>query len=84
MRTSRIEFCSPWERIEIEAQSPLLTLLLWQIEASEFFDRAFFAAMCAPNMTVAGRWLRAFKRHVGAFSLDVNVKADATRFTYRC
>ncbi len=78
------EFYALWESLDAEAQSPTLALTLGQIEASEFFDPAFFAAMCAPNMTVAGQRLGEFKRLVGAFSLDVEVMPTATRFTYRC
>jgi AraC-like DNA-binding protein len=78
------EFYALWESFDAEAQSPTLALKLGQIEASEFFDPAFFAAMCAPNMTVAGQRLGEFKRLVGAFSLDVEVMPTATRFTYRC
>lgn len=72
------------ESLDAEAQSPTLALKLGQIEASEYFDPAFFAAMCAPNMTVAGQRLGEFKRLVGAFSLYVDVETDATRFSYRC
>ncbi len=78
------EFYALWESFDAEAQSPTLALELGQIEASEFFDPAFFAAMCAPNMTVAGQRLGEFKRLVGAFSLDVEVMPTATRFSYRC
>lgn len=78
------EFYALWESFDAEAQSPTLALKLGQIEASEFFDPAFFAAMCAPNMNVAGQRLGEFKRLVGAFSLDVKVLASETRFTYRC
>ncbi len=73
------EFYGLWESFDAEAQSPTLALKLGQIEASEFFDPAFFAAMCAPNMTVAGQRLGEFKRLVGAFSLDVDVMPNATR-----
>lgn len=78
------DFYTLWESFDAEAQSPTLALKLGQIEASEFFDPAFFAAMCAPNMTVAGQRLGDFKRLVGAFSLDVEVMPAATQFTYRC
>lgn len=78
------EFYALWDSFDREARSPQLALRLGQIEASEFFDPAFFAAMCAPNMTVAGQRLGEFKRLVGAFSLDVEVMAAATRFAYRC
>ena len=78
------EFYALWESFNVEAQSPTLALKLGQIEASEFFDPAFFAAMCAPNMTVAGQRLGEFKRLVGAFSLDVEVMPASTRFSYRC
>jgi AraC-like DNA-binding protein len=78
------EFYALWESFDAEAQSPTLALELGQIEASEFFDPAFFAAMCAPNMTVAGQRLGEFKRLVGAFSLDVEVIPTETRFSYRC
>ncbi|MEO1641082.1 MAG: AraC family transcriptional regulator ligand-binding domain-containing protein, partial [Pseudomonadota bacterium] len=78
------EFYALWESFDAEAQLPTLPLKLGQIEASEFFDPAFFAAMCAPNMTVAGQRLGEFKRLVGAFSLDVEVIPNAIRFSYRC
>lgn len=78
------EFYALWDSFDAEAQSPTLALRLGQIEASEFFDPAFFAAMCAPNMTVAGQRLGEFKRLVGAFSLAVDVMPTATRFSYRC
>ncbi len=78
------EFYALWDSFDAEAQSPTLALKLGQIEASEFFDPAFFAAMCAPNMTVAGQRLGEFKRLVGAFRLDVEVMPTATQFTYRC
>ena len=78
------EFYALWESFDAEAQSPTLALKLGQIEASEFFDPAFFAAMCAPNMTVAGQRLGEFKRLVGAFSLDVEAMATETRLTFRC
>lgn len=83
-RISLDEFYALWESFDAEAQSPTLALALGQIEASEVFDPAFFAAMCAPNMTVAGQRLGEFKRLVGAFSLDVEVMPSATRFSYRC
>ncbi|MEZ5751722.1 MAG: AraC family transcriptional regulator ligand-binding domain-containing protein [Paracoccaceae bacterium] len=83
-RVTLDEFYALWESFDAEAQSPTLPLTLGQIEASEFFDPAFFAAMCAPNMTVAGQRLGEFKRLVGAFSLDVAVMPTATTFTYRC
>lgn len=78
------EFYALWESFDAEAQSSTLALKLGQIEASEFFDPAFFAAMCAPNMTVAGQRLGEFKRLVGAFSLDVEVMSNETRFSFRC
>lgn len=78
------EFYTLWDSFDAEAKLPTLALKLGQIEASEYFDPAFFAAMCAPNMTVAGQRLGEFKRLVGAFSLDVEVMPTATRFSYRC
>ena len=83
-RISLDEFYALWTSFDLEAQSPTLPLKLGQIQASEYFDPAIFAAMCAPNMTVAGQRLGEFKRMVGAFSLDVDVQPDATGFTYRC
>lgn len=78
------EFYALWESFDAEAQLPTLALKLGQIEASEYFDPAFFAAMCAPNMTIAGQRLGEFKRLVGTFSLDVDVLSNGTQFTYRC
>lgn len=83
-RISLDAFYALWESLDAEARSPTLALTLGQIEAGEYFDPAFFSAMCAPNMTLAGQRLGEFKRLVGAFSLDVEVRSDATRFTYRC
>jgi AraC-like DNA-binding protein len=83
-RISLDEFYALWASFDAEAQSPTLPLRLGQVEASEYFDPAVFAAICAPDMTVAGQRLGEFKRLVGAFSLDVDVHPDATRFTYRC
>lgn len=83
-RISLDQFYALWESFDIEARSPTLPLRLGQIEASEYFDPAFFAAMCAPNMSVAAERLGEFKRLVGAFSLDVDVQSDATVFSYRC
>lgn len=83
-RVTLDEFYSLCESFDAEAQSPTLALRLGQIEASEYFDPALFAAMCAPNMTIAGQRLSDFKRLVGAFRFDVDVGVDATRFTYRC
>lgn len=77
-------FYALWDSFDQEAGSPTLALKLGQIEASEYFDPALFAAMCAPNMTVAGNRLGEFKRLVGAFSLDVDTQPDGTRFAYRC
>jgi hypothetical protein len=59
-------FYALWESFDAEAQSPTLALKLGQIEASEFFDPAFFAAMCAPNMTVAGQRLGEFQTPCGS------------------
>lgn len=78
------EFYALWDSFDQEARSPTLALRLGQIEASEYFDPALFAAMCAPNMTVAGKRLGEFKRLVGAFSLDVAERPDDTQFDYRC
>lgn len=83
-RISLDAYYALWDSLNAEAQSATLALELGQIEASEFFDPAFFAAMCAPNMTVAGQHLGAFKRRVGAFSLDVDVRPCLTRFAFRC
>ena len=42
------EFYALWESFDAEAQSPTLALQLGQIEASEFFDPAFFAILFVP------------------------------------
>ena len=83
-RISLDAFYALCESFDTEAECPTLALKLGQIEASEYFDPALFAAMCAPNMTVAGQRLGEFKRLVGAFALDVTVHTDATHFRYRC
>ncbi|MCR9195388.1 MAG: AraC family transcriptional regulator [Hyphomonas sp.] len=78
------EFYALWESFDIEAQCPTLPLKLGQIEASEYFDPAFFSAICAPNITIAGQRLGEFKRLVGAFSLVVDEQSNGTRFEYKC
>ena len=78
------DFYTLWEAMAREADDPELALRLGQVGAVELFDPAFFAAMCSPDMNRAARRLGEFKRRVGAFSLDVDIKSDVTNISYRC
>lgn len=77
-------FYALWNVVTEETNDPGLALKLGQVTSIEFFDPAFFAAMCSPDMNTAARRLGEFKRLVGAFSLDVEVTKDATTIGFRC
>ena len=59
-------------------------LRLGQSLSVDMFDPALFAAICSPNMTIAGERLGIYKQLTGPFSLDVDRGPDRTRFVFRC
>lgn len=67
-----------------QAADPQLALKLGRAAAVEYFDPAFFAAMCSPDMNTAARRLGEFKRVVGVFRLDVDVGRRATTISFSC
>ncbi len=67
-----------------EAADPLLALKLGDAAGIDYFDPAFFAAMCSPNMNVAAVRLADYKRLVSPFTLDVKVGAEATQIAFVC
>lgn len=72
------------DAVEAEAQDPRLPLEVGKIVSLELFDPALFAALCSPDMNTAATRLGQFKRMVGPFSLDVDIRARETRLRYRC
>ena len=70
--------------VEAATDDPTLALRSGQIVSVELFDPALFAALCSPDMNAAATRLGQFKRMVGAFTLDVDIRADETRITFRC
>lgn len=83
-RISLDDFYALLDAIAEEADDPGLALKLGQVAAVEFFDPAFFAAMCSPDMNTAAQRLGDFKRLVGVFRLDVDVGTDATTIGFGC
>ncbi len=67
-----------------EAADPLLALKLGDAAGIDYFDPAFFAAMCSPNMNVAAVRLADYKRLVSPFILDVKIGSDATQIAFVC
>ncbi len=67
-----------------EADDPLLALKLGDAAGIDYFDPAFFAAMCSPNMNVAAVRLADYKRLVSPFTLDVKIGSDTTQIAFVC
>ena len=67
-----------------EADDPQLALKLGDAAGIDYFDPAFFAAMCSPDMNVAVRRLAEYKRLVSPFTLDVQVSEQATKVAFIC
>lgn len=67
-----------------EAGDPLLAMKLGDAAGIDYFDPAFFAAMCSPNMNVASMRLADYKRLVSPFTLSVQVGDHATQVAFIC
>ena len=70
--------------IDETADDPELPLKLGQASSVDFFDPAFFAAMCSPNLNTAASRLSDFKQVVGPLYFDVHMGSKATTLTYGC
>ena len=66
------------------ASDPLLALKLGDAAGIDYFDPAFFAAMCSPDMNVAAIRLADYKRLVSPFTLDVRMCDHATEIAFVC
>ncbi|MEO0486402.1 MAG: AraC family transcriptional regulator ligand-binding domain-containing protein [Pseudomonadota bacterium] len=77
-------FYDLWASVTGLAADPLLALKLGDASGIDYFDPAFFAAMCSPNMTVAARRLADYKRRVSPFTLSVQSAADETEVAFHC
>jgi len=64
------EFYVLWQVVTDEAGDPALPLKLADISSLDYFDPAFFAAMCSPDLNTAAKRLSEFKQLVGPFALD--------------
>ncbi|MEO0497373.1 MAG: AraC family transcriptional regulator ligand-binding domain-containing protein [Pseudomonadota bacterium] len=83
-RISLEEFFQLWSAVAEEADDPLLPLKLGDASSIDYFDPAFFAAMCSPNMNVAAMRLADYKRRINPFTLDVQVEEIATQIAFQC
>lgn len=73
-----------WAAVTAQADDPLLALKLGDASGIDYFDPAFFAAMCSPSMNVAAQRLADYKRLVSPFTLDVKIRQDATQIAFVC
>lgn len=60
-----------WGGIEAETQDPGLPIRICEAARSETFSPPFFAALCSPNLLVAGQRIAKFKPLVAPIKLDV-------------
>lgn len=72
------------EALDAEVQDPYLALKLGDVELLEYFDPAFFAAMCSPNMNKAISTLTEYKKLVSPFIFDVDTQKEKTIIEFRC
>lgn len=78
------DFYSLWRVVTEEVNDPRLPLKLSDIGAMDYFDPAFFAAMCSPNLNIALTRLSKFKSLVGPFALEVTIQDEMTCVVFRC
>lgn len=78
------EFYVLWQIMTDEVGDPALPLKLADISSLDYFDPAFFAAMCSPDMNTAAKRLSEFKQLVGPFALGARVTNAETRITFQC
>lgn len=78
------EFYVLWQVVTDEAGDPALPLKLADISSLDYFDPAFFAAMCSPDLNTAAKRLSEFKQLVGPFALDTRATNTQTQMTFQC
>lgn len=72
------------DAIDVEAGEPELALRAGLVVAAELFEPALFSALCSPDLNTAAARLSRFKKLVGAFTLDVKARPEATQLAYGC
>lgn len=75
-------FFDLWSSVTDQASDPLLALKLGDASGIDYFDPAFFAAMCSPNMNVAAQRLADYKRLVSPFTFDIKRDDDSTEIAF--
>ena len=65
------------------ADDPHLALKMGNADGIDYFDPAFFAAMCSPNMNVAVARMAEYKRRVSPFRFDIQTDAQSTTVAFR-
>ena len=83
-RISLGDYHSLLSAVTTQTNDPLLALKIGDAAGIDYFDPAFFAAMCSPDMNIAATRLAAYKRLVSPFTLDVTVGEDATHIAFVC
>ncbi|MEO0357130.1 MAG: AraC family transcriptional regulator [Pseudomonadota bacterium] len=81
-RISPDQYHRLWASVTQEAADPLLALKLGDASGIDYFDPAFFAAMCSPNMNVAATRLAEYKRLVSPFMFDVTIGDHSTQIAF--
>lgn len=81
-RISFDDFHRLWTSVTAEAEDPLLALKLGDAAGIDYFDPAFFAAMCSPDMNMAVLRLAEYKRLVSPFRFDVQIDAHSTQIAF--
>ncbi len=76
------EYHRLWASLARDAKDPLLALKLGDAAGIDYFDPAFFAAMCSQDMNMAMIRLADYKRRVSPFTFDVQVDDHATRIAF--
>jgi AraC-like DNA-binding protein len=76
------EYRRLWASVTTEAHDPLLALKLGDAAGIDYFDPAFFAAMCSQDMNMAVTRLADYKRRVSPFSFDVQIDKHATKVVF--
>ena len=67
-----------------EVANPALPLMMGDANAIDYFDPAFFAAMCSPDMNAAAVRIADYKQLVSPFRLNVEIGRDITTITFDC
>jgi len=71
-----------WASVTYEADDPLLALKLGDASGIDYFDPAFFAAMCSQDMNMAITRLAEYKRRVSPFTFEVQIDDHATEIAF--